>query len=90
MLDLQRAPNSNEGPISRHADCSPLTQRELEALKLVAKGYGYAEISALLGVSVHTTATHLRSVYSKLSVHSKNEAVYEATLLGLIPAPSQF
>jgi DNA-binding CsgD family transcriptional regulator len=33
---------------------------------------------------VHTVQTHIKSLYSKLAVHSKNEAVFEATRMGLI------
>ncbi|MEK9802243.1 MAG: LuxR C-terminal-related transcriptional regulator, partial [Curvibacter sp.] len=38
----------------------------------------------LQSVSVHTVQTHIKNLYSKLSVHSKNEAVFEASRLGLL------
>lgn len=64
-----------------------LTQREQEVLELIARGFSYAEIARLLGVSVHTVQTHVKSLYGKLAVHSKNEAVFEAGRLGLLAAP---
>lgn len=63
---------------------SPLSARELQALELIARGFSYSEISRLQEVSVHTTRSHIKSVYAKLNVHSKNEAVFEATMMGLL------
>ena len=61
-----------------------LTDREREVLTLIARGFSYAEIARLQSVSVHTVQTHIKNLYSKLSVHSKNEAVFEASRLGLL------
>ncbi len=62
-----------------------LSPREHEVLMLIARGFSYAEIARLQTVSVHTVQTHIKNLYSKLSVHSKNEAVFEASRLGLLP-----
>jgi DNA-binding NarL/FixJ family response regulator len=62
----------------------PLTAREQDVLSLIARGFSYAEVARLLSVSVHTVQAHIKSLYAKLAVHSKNEAVFEATRLGLI------
>jgi len=62
----------------------PLTAREQDVLTLIARGFSYAEVARLLAVSVHTVQAHIKSLYAKLAVHSKNEAVFEATRLGLI------
>lgn len=51
-----------------------LTAREMEILKLLAKGYLYKEISDQLGISMSTVRTHVTSVYEKLHVHSRTEA----------------
>jgi DNA-binding NarL/FixJ family response regulator len=51
-----------------------LTTRELEILKLLAKGYLYKEIAEHLGVSMSTVRTHVSAVYEKLHVHSRTEA----------------
>jgi DNA-binding NarL/FixJ family response regulator len=55
-----------------------LTPHELRLLKLLADGHGYKTAAAELGSSVHTIDFHLRSVYGKLQVHSKSEAVAKA------------
>ena len=61
-----------------------LSQRESDVLMLCAKGLRYAEIAGVLGVSSHTVNTHLKSVYRKLMVHSRAEAVFEARRHGLL------
>jgi DNA-binding CsgD family transcriptional regulator len=65
-------------------DASPLSPREQEALELTARGFSCTEIARLQLLSVHTTRTHLKNAYAKLGVHSRTEAVYEATVLGLL------
>ncbi len=61
-----------------------LSPREQEVLTLIARGFTYAEIARLQGLSVHTVQTHIKNLYGKLSVHSKSEAVFEATRMGLL------
>jgi DNA-binding NarL/FixJ family response regulator len=61
-----------------------LTPREQEILELIAKGFSYAETSKICGVSAATVHSHLKSIYRKLEVHSKTEAVYEARRRSLI------
>jgi DNA-binding NarL/FixJ family response regulator len=61
-----------------------LSPREQEVLALIARGFSYTEIARLADLSVHTIQTHIKSLYGKLSVHSKNEAVFEATRMGLL------
>lgn len=63
---------------------SLLTPREQQVLSLVARGFSYAEIARLEGLSVHTVQTHIKRLYAKLSVHSKTEAIYEASRMGLL------
>jgi DNA-binding NarL/FixJ family response regulator len=63
---------------------SLLGERESEILKLVAKGFNFAEIGRLLDISTNTVKTHIYRIYRKLSVHSRGEAVFEATKLGLV------
>lgn len=66
-----------------------LSERELEVLRLAAKGYTYQEVADLLGISVNTVGTHTRVVYRKLAVGSRSEALFEATRLGLVSVPRQ-
>jgi DNA-binding NarL/FixJ family response regulator len=61
-----------------------LSPREQEVLELISRGFSYAEISRLKSISVHTVQTHIKSLYRKLAVNSKSEAVYEATKMGLL------
>jgi DNA-binding NarL/FixJ family response regulator len=57
---------------------------ESEVLELIARGYAYAEIARLRRVTIHTVQTHIRNLYAKLAVHSRSEAVFEASRLGLL------
>lgn len=84
------APTPANGVRRSAADASPtlLTPREQDVLALIARGFSYAEIARLQSVSVHTVQTHIKNLYAKLSVHSKNEAVFEASRLGLLPPHS--
>jgi DNA-binding NarL/FixJ family response regulator len=61
-----------------------LSEREKEILALVAKGYKRGEIGPMLGISPHTVATHIKTIYSKLNVTSRAEATVEALRLGLV------
>lgn len=53
----------------------PLTDREMEILTLLARGYQDKEIADQLFLSIKTVRTHLRSIYQKLHVRSRTEAV---------------
>ena len=79
-------PEPARSPSGRpQAGCSsPLTERETELLRLTAKGLSFDTISELMGISPHTVVAHVRKIYRKLAVHSRGEAVYEATQLGLL------
>ena len=61
-----------------------LTAREGEILNAISRGFSYAETAQMLGVSVGTVHSFLKRIYRKLAVHSKTEAVFEASRLGLI------
>lgn len=63
--------------------CS-ITDRELKVIQQVARGFTAQEIAGQMGISTHTVATHVKRIYKKLHVHSRSEAVYEASLLGLL------
>jgi len=57
---------------------SGLTPHEIRLLRLFVEGHNYKTAAAELGVTVHTISFHLRSIYEKLQVHSKSEAVAKA------------
>jgi DNA-binding CsgD family transcriptional regulator len=52
-----------------------LTKREHEILGLLARGHRYKEISQQLGISLSTVRAHLHTIYNKLNVNSRTEAV---------------
>jgi DNA-binding NarL/FixJ family response regulator len=53
----------------------PLTDRELEVLGLLAKGLANKQIALALGISEHTVKFHVSSIYTKLNVTNRTEAV---------------
>ena len=65
-------------------NASRITDRELMVIQQVAKGFTAQEIAAQMGISTHTVSTHVKRIYKKLHVHSRSEAVYEASMLGLL------
>jgi NarL family two-component system response regulator YdfI len=63
---------------------SHLTPRELEILTLVADGEGNKSIAELLEISEHTVKFHLSSIFEKLHVSTRTEAVKAGIMRGLI------
>ena len=61
-----------------------LTDRELEVLKLVARGQRSKEVALRLGISERTVKAHLASIYSKLGVDSRAAAIAVAAQMGLL------
>jgi DNA-binding NarL/FixJ family response regulator len=66
------------------AQFESLTPREKEVLQLMAEGLSSRSVAAKMGISYTTVRTHIRSLGSKLGVHSKLEAIVKARELGLI------
>lgn len=62
----------------------PLTERESEVLGLLAKGLANKQIAVALGISEHTVKFHVSSIYSKLHVTNRTEAVREGLRGGWI------
>jgi DNA-binding NarL/FixJ family response regulator len=59
-------------------DIERLTPYEMRVLRLLAGGNSYGSAAKNLGVSVNTIRFHIRSIYEKLHVHSKSEAIAKA------------
>ncbi len=62
----------------------PLSERELEILRLLPTNLTTPEMAAELYISVSTVRSHIKSIYSKLNVHRRTEAVNQAEDLGLL------
>ena len=62
----------------------PLTERESEVLGLLARGLANKQIAAALGISEHTVKFHVSSIYTKLDVTNRTEAVREGLRGGWI------
>lgn len=68
----------------RGAPGPALTPRELSIVEMLSRGHSYEDVATGLGISVNTVRSHVRSLYDKLEVSSKTEAVMEALRRGFI------
>jgi DNA-binding NarL/FixJ family response regulator len=75
---------SGDGPDREEDGAIALSDREREVLDLIARGFSYAEVARLKLISVDTVRSHIKHLYGKLAVHSRSEAVFEATRMGLL------
>ncbi len=71
-------------PATAAGQVEPLTSRELDVLRLAARGLTTRQIGYKLGISHRTVQGHLQSIYGKLGVSSRTEAVTEAIRRGWI------
>ena len=62
-------------PAAGEPEVSRLTPGEREFLDQLAKGYAYKEIADRMTISIDTVRSYVRTVYEKLHVHSRTEAV---------------
>ncbi|MDE2869319.1 MAG: response regulator transcription factor [Chloroflexota bacterium] len=81
---FQELPTVESDTGSGRSLAEPLTMRELDVLRLVAEGASNREAAASLSVSAKTVEAHLSSVYGKLRVRSRTEAVVTAVRDGII------
>lgn len=85
MRDGKKVPGVAHGHSEKTASARVfLTKREATILDLIARGDSYVDVAKQLSLSVGTVQTHIKSIYDKLSVHSRGEAVYEANRRGLL------
>jgi DNA-binding NarL/FixJ family response regulator len=77
MLNLFKKPDKTA--------VEPLTDRELDVLRLAAKGFTNKAIGMQLGISDRTVQGHLAHIFAKLQANSRTEAVMRAVALGWIP-----
>lgn len=71
-------------PDTAQTDDSSLTEREVEILRAVARGYKRREIADNLGISAGTVGNHITNIYRKLEVKSNIEAIARAAKIGVL------
>lgn len=83
----RRPPTAGNGrpPSAVGGRLEPLTPREMEVLELLTQRLTNKEIAARLVISLGTVKTHTLSIYAKLDVHGRRQAVIKARELGLVP-----
>lgn len=78
LIDLLRRPARDDMRESGEINDSRLTIRETELLQAFAAGHSYKEAARILGMSPHTVGNHVKSIYRKLEVNSRSEAIRKA------------
>jgi LuxR family transcriptional regulator, maltose regulon positive regulatory protein len=74
---------STNAPVDQSGLVEPLSDREIEILRLIAAGMTNQEIAAQLVVSISTIKTHINRTYRKLDVHSRTQALVKISELGI-------
>lgn len=78
------APVAVQVSVSISKEAAGISERELDVLRLLAKGLSNEELAAQLFVSLNTVKTHLSNIYFKLDVKRRTQAVDKARTIGLI------
>jgi DNA-binding CsgD family transcriptional regulator len=81
-LSPQKPPD-HHGP--EPIDVNPLSERELDVIRLLDSNLSQKEIATELTVASSTIKAHLRNIYGKLGVNTREEALQKARALGLLP-----
>jgi putative nucleotidyltransferase with HDIG domain len=81
---MYEMPLPNSGGRPRQIDPCPMSSREIDVLRRLAKGMVYKQIASELGLSTSTVRTHLHNVYGKLGAMDRAQAVLIATERGWI------
>lgn len=83
LRELQQPVRSLATSSQEHSSVEALSPRELEVLRLVAKGLSNAEIASALYIAESTVKLHLRSILEKLHLHNRVQAALYAVRQGL-------
>jgi LuxR family transcriptional regulator, maltose regulon positive regulatory protein len=84
MTGVERARQAQLAPTSRAQLPSGLSPRETDILQLIAQGLSNKEIARSLDIGPETVKSHLKSVFTKLGVERRAQAVSRAQTLGLV------
>jgi two-component system, NarL family, response regulator YdfI len=84
LLEQILAAPAQNGELLAQTLAEALTERELQVLSLLAQGLANKQIAVQLGISEHTVKFHVSSIYAKLGVNSRTEAVRQGVRQGLI------
>jgi LuxR family maltose regulon positive regulatory protein len=86
---LLAASTTDAGSVIAQPLIEPLSDRELEVLRLLRSDLAGPDMARELSVSLATVRTHTRNVYGKLGVNSRRAAVRRADELGLLSNASE-
>jgi LuxR family maltose regulon positive regulatory protein len=84
VAGLQRAGQDRLAPTSGARILSALSPRETDILTLIAEGLSNKEIARSLDIGPETVKSHLKSIFTKLGVERRAQAVSRAQTLGLV------
>jgi LuxR family maltose regulon positive regulatory protein len=90
LMTFSESPTFNTQPAIKNRKseignlAEPLTERELEILRLLPTELSTRELAEQLVVSINTIKTQLKSIYAKLDAHSREEAIEKARALNLL------
>jgi DNA-binding NarL/FixJ family response regulator len=89
---LPRAPSRARGTdpnaaTGGHVKARPITERQLEVLRIVARGRTNREIGLVLGISERTVRNHMREILRRLSTRDRTHSVVVAIGSGWIAIP---
>jgi LuxR family maltose regulon positive regulatory protein len=82
--DVRTSPRPTTSVEAESALIEPLTDRELDVLRLMAEGLKYEEIAQRLFISVNTVRSHVKVIYGKLQVRNRTQAIERARRLQLL------
>jgi DNA-binding NarL/FixJ family response regulator len=83
-MKLGMISNPAKGLVAAPEDEYPLTVREVDVLRLIAKGYKGPEVATILSLTPSTVSSYIREIYRKLGISSRAEAAMEANRRGLV------
>jgi LuxR family transcriptional regulator, maltose regulon positive regulatory protein len=81
---LERLERRLDGRSAALAPVCPLTEREVTVLRLLRSALSRSEIAAVLDVSVNTVKSQVKSIYGKLGVSARGEAITRGQQLGIL------